>query len=69
MKTYIWAYEATTCNGVGIIKGRIEATTGYAAQELVKDRNLLIETVKVKLLKNQAQARKERFESIEVLVA
>lgn len=63
MKTYIWAYEATTCYGVGTIKGRIEAPNGYKAELAVKDNNLMIETVKVKLLKNQEQARKSKFET------
>lgn len=65
MKTYIWAYEAKTCHGVGIIKGRVEATNGLNAMNAVKANNLMIESVKVRLIQNQNQARREKFESME----
>lgn len=61
MKTYIWSYEATTVRGLGKAKGRVEAPNGYEAQIVVKQSNLMINTVTVKLLKNQEQARKEKF--------
>ncbi|SPL69321.1 hypothetical protein [Acinetobacter stercoris] len=62
MKTYIWSYEAKTCHGVGLIKGRIEAVNGLAAKEAVRASNLMIESVQVKLLQNQDKARRERFQ-------
>lgn len=63
MKTYIWSYEATTHNGSGTLKGRIEAPNGFKAQLAVKDNNLMINNVKVKLIKNQEQARKSNYET------
>ena len=61
MKTYIWSYEATTIRGLGKLRGRVEAPNGYTAQLVVKQANLLINAVSVKLLINQAAARKDRF--------
>ena len=61
MKTYIWSYEATTVRGLGKLKGRVEAPNGYQAQIVVKQANLLINSVSVKLLANQEAARKDKF--------
>ncbi|WP_227505523.1 hypothetical protein [Acinetobacter sp. A47] len=61
IKTYIWSYEATTVRGLGKVKGRVEAPNGYEAQIVVKQSNLMINSISVKLLKNQDQARKEKF--------
>ncbi|ENU92956.1 hypothetical protein F971_01943 [Acinetobacter vivianii] len=60
-KNYIWSYEATTVRGLGKLKGRVEAPNGYEAQIIVKQSNLMINSVSVKMLKNQEQARKEKF--------
>ncbi|MFV5191560.1 hypothetical protein ACMXYY_05380 [Acinetobacter courvalinii] len=61
MKTYIWSYEAITVRGLGKLKGRVEAPNGYEAQIVVKQSNLLINSVSVKLLANQETARKDKF--------
>ncbi|ENX34932.1 hypothetical protein F889_01572 [Acinetobacter colistiniresistens] len=61
MKTYIWAYEATTVRGLGKLRGHVEAPNGYEAQIVVKQSNLLINSVSVKLLANQEAARKDKF--------
>ena len=52
MKKYVWSYKATVHGGKGLIKGRVEAATGFEAERLVKDDNLMVDSVEVKLVRN-----------------
>ena len=61
MNTYIFAYTAKMAHN-GVVKGRVEATNGYDAEQRVLRNNGLYDSVSVKLLKNQAAARKKKYE-------
>ena len=61
MNTYIFAYTAKMAYN-GVVKGRVEATNGYDAEQRVLRNNGLYDSVSVKLLKNQAAARKQKYE-------
>ncbi len=63
-QSYIFIYEAKI-HPNGIIKGRVEATSSYEAQQKVTRHNLLVESVTAKVHKNQTLARKERFEVLQ----
>lgn len=59
--TYIFIYEARI-HPNGKIKGRVEAFSSVDAQQRVMRHNLFVKSVTVKVHKNQAQARKEKYE-------
>ena len=61
MNTYIFAYTARMSPN-GVIKGRVEATNGWDAEQRVLRSNGLYDSVSVKLLKNQTAARKQKYE-------
>ena len=61
MNTYIFAYTAKMAHN-GVVKGRVEATNGWDAEQRVLRNNGLYDSVSVKLLKNQAAARKQKYE-------
>lgn len=61
MNTYIFAYTAKMAHN-GVVKGRVEATNGYDAEQRILRNNGLYDSVSVKLLKNQAAARKQKYE-------
>ena len=61
MNTYIFAYTAKMAHN-GVVKGRVEATNGYDAEQRVLRNNGLDDSVSVKLLKNQDAARKQKYE-------
>lgn len=52
MKKYVWAYKAKIKGGTRLITGRIEATNGFEAERLIKQDNLMIDSVSVKLIRN-----------------
>lgn len=61
MNTYIYAYKALI-EPKGTITGRIEARNGYEAERKVHNNNLMVKSVSVNLLTNQAAARKQKYE-------
>lgn len=52
MKKYVWSYKAKIKGCSRPLTGRIEATNGFEAERLVKQENLLIDSVSVKLIRN-----------------
>ena len=61
MNQYIFLYTAKM-HPRGTIKGRVEARNGLEAQNKIKDSNLMVNSVSVKVAANQAAARKLKFE-------
>ena len=49
----------------GTFKGRVEAISSYEAQQQVMRSNLFVKSVTAVVHKNQAAARKEKFEVIQ----
>lgn len=63
-QSYIFIYEAKVHSN-GTIKGRVEATSSYDAQQKVTRNNLLVKSVTARVHKNQTLARKEKFEVLQ----
>lgn len=62
--TYIFIYNAKM-HPKGTFKGRVEAVSSYEAQQQVMRNNLFVKSLTAVVHKNQAAARKEKFEVIQ----
>ena len=61
-KLYIWAYRAKVQGGRGFILGRVEAPTGFHAEQKIKANNLMVDEVLKIKVDRSANARIQPYE-------